>query len=221
MRKFVEKVYKLCKGNDLNVDKRLSGMFLFYYTLGRFLSFSRTGFTYFRERGVSIRARNNVVIDRFVTLKNNVFIDGVSINGVHIARGATIGEYSSIKCSTSLTAMGSGCNIGAGVGIGSYAYLGCWGGINIGENTIVGERLTIHSDNHIFDRTDCLIKNQGVVPCPVSIGCDCWIGSNVTILGGVNIGDGCVIGAGSIVTQSIPPMSIAVGNPARVVKQRN
>lgn len=55
---------------------------------------------------------------------------------------------------------------------------------------------------------------------PIVIGEDCWIGSNVTILGGVKIGNGCVIGAGSIVTKNIPDYSVAVGNPARVIKNR-
>lgn len=53
---------------------------------------------------------------------------------------------------------------------------------------------------------------------PVTIGDDCWIGGNVTILPGVNIGEGCTIGAGSVVTRDIPPFSVAVGSPCRVRK---
>lgn len=53
----------------------------------------------------------------------------------------------------------------------------------------------------------------------VVIGDDVWVGGGVIILGGVTIGDGCTIGAGSVVTKSIPPYSIALGSPARVIRQ--
>lgn len=55
---------------------------------------------------------------------------------------------------------------------------------------------------------------------PINIGNDVWVGQNVTILSGVNIGNGAIIGAGAVVTKSIPPYAIAVGNPAKVVKYR-
>jgi maltose O-acetyltransferase len=54
---------------------------------------------------------------------------------------------------------------------------------------------------------------------PVTIGDDCWIGGNTVICPGVTIGDGCTIGAGSVVTKEIPPHSLAVGNPARVIRK--
>lgn len=54
---------------------------------------------------------------------------------------------------------------------------------------------------------------------PVTIGDNCWFASNVVITGGVTIGDGCVIGAGSVVTRDIPPNSLAVGNPCRVIRK--
>lgn len=52
------------------------------------------------------------------------------------------------------------------------------------------------------------------------IGSDVWIGTNVTILNGVKIGDGSVIGANTIVTKDVPPYSIVVGNPGKIVKFR-
>ena len=110
--------------------------------------------------------------------------------------------------------------IGDYVGLGDFFYLGGFGGISIGSNTIVGENLTVHSDNHNFEEADALIRDQGVLGRPVSVGSNCWIGSNVTILGGVTIGSGCVVGAGSMVTRSFPDNSIIIGSPATLLRSR-
>lgn len=74
--------------------------------------------------------------------------------------------------------------------------------------------------NHRFSDVTKLIKEQGVETKGIIIESDVWIGANCCVLDGVTIGRGSVIGAGSIVTKSIPPMSVAVGNPCRVIKQR-
>lgn len=54
---------------------------------------------------------------------------------------------------------------------------------------------------------------------PITIGDDCWIGGNTTVMPGVTIGKGCTIGAGSVVTKDIPEFSVAVGVPAKVIKK--
>ncbi|MBQ9598477.1 MAG: sugar O-acetyltransferase, partial [Clostridia bacterium] len=61
-------------------------------------------------------------------------------------------------------------------------------------------------------------KRQSLIPSPVKIGSNVWIGAGSTILPGVTIGDNSVIGAGSVVTKDIPENVVAVGSPARVIK---
>jgi acetyltransferase-like isoleucine patch superfamily enzyme len=78
----------------------------------------------------------------------------------------------------------------------------------------------IVSSNHTIPSKNELIRSKPDVLLPVTIGSDVWIGAGCKILGGVTIGDGCVVGAGSVVTKSLPPYSISVGNPAKVVKYR-
>jgi maltose O-acetyltransferase len=93
--------------------------------------------------------------------------------------------------------------------------------VEIGDDVVMGPDVVIMTASHAFEDPARPINLQGAVARrPVRIGKDVWIGTRVVILPGVDIGDGSVIGAGSIVTKSIPPYSIAVGNPARVVRQR-
>ncbi len=94
------------------------------------------------------------------------------------------------------------------------------GRITIGDHVIMGQMVTIHVGDHIFEDRTRRIDEQGVVHQGVVIGDDCWIGAKVAVLDGVTIGQGSVIGAGSVVTRSIPPYCVAVGNPARVIRER-
>lgn len=66
-----------------------------------------------------------------------------------------------------------------------------------------------------------LIIRQGGNTRKVTVGRDCYIGMNVCILYSADIGEGSVIGSGAVVVKSIPPYSVAVGNPAKVIKIRN
>lgn len=92
------------------------------------------------------------------------------------------------------------------------------GKISIGAHCLIGDMTQIlDCDAHEIEPNK---RGAGVGPIePVSIGDNVWIGSRVLILRGVVIGNNSVIGAGSIVTRSIPPNSLAVGAPAKVVRQ--
>jgi maltose O-acetyltransferase len=110
-------------------------------------------------------------------------------------------------------------SIGDRSGIGVNCEL--TGPITIGSDVMMGPEVIIYTSGHRFDRTDVSMMDQGFTEVkPVSIGNDVWIGRRVIIMPGVTIGDGCVIGAGAVVTKDIPPYSVAVGVPARVVKSR-
>ena len=93
--------------------------------------------------------------------------------------------------------------------------------VTIGDDVLMGPDIVIMTTAHAFEDPDRTIREQGALPVePVVIGDDVWIGTRAIVMPGVTIGDGAVIGAGSIVTRDIPPMSIAVGNPARVLRRR-
>jgi acetyltransferase-like isoleucine patch superfamily enzyme len=78
----------------------------------------------------------------------------------------------------------------------------------------------MYSNNHVFSDPDQTIMSQGLETKGIVIEDDCWLGTGVRVMDGVTIGKGCVIGAGAVVTKDIPPYSVAVGVPARVISQR-
>jgi acetyltransferase-like isoleucine patch superfamily enzyme len=96
----------------------------------------------------------------------------------------------------------------------------CRGNFVIGQNCAIAPNCTIVGANHIFSNPDKCIKFQGVSAKGINIEDDVWIGANCVVLDGVTIGKGSVIGAGSVVVKNIPPYSVAVGNPCKVIKQR-
>ncbi|KAH2906874.1 hypothetical protein KXV75_007113 [Aspergillus fumigatus] len=105
-----------------------------------------------------------------------------------------------------------GCNISS-----SLTVLDC-GLVTIGNNVEIGPNVNIITGEH-ETKIEARRKHRGTeFTREVIIGDDCWIGANVTILAGVTIGSGCSIGAGSVVKRDIPPYSIAVGSPARVIR---
>ena len=113
------------------------------------------------------------------------------------------------------TDCGKNIKIGKNVFINACCRFQDQGGIEIGDGSLIGHNTTIATLNHDFNP----LKRQNLTPSPVKIGKNVWIGSDCTILPGVEIGDGAIIGAGSVVTKSIPAYTIAVGNPARVIKE--
>lgn len=91
--------------------------------------------------------------------------------------------------------------------------------IRIGDHTGLGPGTMIFSSNHQF-RSGVPYVQQPWTEKTVTIGRDVWVGAGTIIVPGVAIGDGCVVAAGSVVTRSIPPGSIAAGVPARVIRLR-
>lgn len=88
--------------------------------------------------------------------------------------------------------------------------------VRIGDNCFIGPNVSIYTACHPIETEP---RNQLIEWAePVTIGNNVWIGGSTTILPGVTIGDDVVIGAGSVVAKDIPSRSVAVGNPARVIR---
>lgn len=94
--------------------------------------------------------------------------------------------------------------------------------VRIKKDTIFAGNVTLVSENHGMDPESSLPYHaQPLTTGFITIGEGCWLGQNVTVLSNVTIGDKCIIGSNSVVAKDIPPYSIAVGSPARVIKRYN
>lgn len=93
------------------------------------------------------------------------------------------------------------------------------GPVQIGNNVNLAQNVTISGLNHNYLNVNKTIASQGVSTLPIVIEDDVWIGANSIILAGISIGKHSIIAAGSIVNHSVPPFSVVVGNPAKIIKQ--
>lgn len=110
--------------------------------------------------------------------------------------------------------------IGDGTMIQPYVHIGAAHHITLGRHVMIASNVYITDHDHdLSDPMDPASTNSRLDTAPVCIGDYTWLGEKAMVLKGVTIGERSVIGAGSVVTRDIPPMSIAVGSPARVVRR--
>jgi len=174
----------------------------------------------FMADGVNLRGASLIRFGKGVTLERGVTMDGTMRNGIVLGDHVKIGPYSTLL-GAPISNLGEGITIGANSAVDAYSFIGSSGPVTVGENVIMGQHVCFHPENHNFDRTDIPIKDQGTVRIGITLEDDVWVGANVTFLDGAYVGRGSVIGAGSLVRGRIPPYSIAVGAPAKVIRSRS
>lgn len=166
---------------------------LFYYIFGRYF-FS----------GIGRKCRFEGWID--VPQRGGFLIIG---DGVHICRRVIFTVTNNATLS-----LGSNTFIGPGVVISAHQK------ILIGSNCLIAEYVSIYDNDHVTTDVNKPISKQGYISEPCVIGDGCWIGAGARILRGASLGKDCILGAGSILKRVIPERAIAVGVPARVIKNR-
>lgn len=175
------------------------------------------------------------LIRKISVISNNLirkFIATYGNTGVFIAHGCLLGDQLKISCTDNgLLCIGTRTSIGdaveitcrsGNIKIGTNVYIGkgsifvSLDKIEVGSNTKFAEYCVMRDQDHALDTRP--IRSAGFNISPIKIGKDCWLGTKVTVLRGSVIGDGAVIGAHSLVRGEIPPYTLAVGCPAKVVK---
>ena len=162
------------------------------------------------------RGESRIILDSHVFLDRDVRISCGSGSGlVNLQAGVRCDRGVDIKVH------GQGRTIvGKRTYIGPYSCLSGYGNITIGDDCLIASHTSLYAHNYNFRNPDQLIREQGYSHKGIVIENNCWIGSGVRILDGVTIGQGSIVGAGAVVTKDIPPNSIAVGTPAKVIGPR-
>ncbi|HHY07156.1 MAG: acyltransferase [Lawsonella sp.] len=133
---------------------------------------------------------------------------------MEIGRWVHIGDKTALRCHEGSLRIGDKAVFGKDVVINSYL------DTEVGANTLIADWSYICDFDHVTTDITVPIKDQGIVKGPVRIGPDCWLATKVTVTRDTYIGRGCVLGAHAVAKGKLPEYSIAVGAPARVVKNR-
>jgi acetyltransferase-like isoleucine patch superfamily enzyme len=179
--------------------------------------FARLGHPVYIQHGVEFISTCNIEIGNGVYIFKGVRLDakGHPNNKLHLADGVVLERYVEIGCLENTY-----IDIDVETFIAPNVCIAGPGNIKIGKRCMIAAHSGIYANNHNFTDPILPIKYQGVTRKGIVIEDDCWIGHGVTVLDGVTIGKGSVIGAGAVVTKDIPPFSVAVGTPARVIRSR-
>lgn len=198
---------------------------LFHYTLGSTILYRHL---------VNKILYPKLNVDPTVSIKK----EGQLSYGTHcnINKGSTL----IIPSSTSLS-LGQECYIGRyveigpsnSISIGDYSSIQdrsiILGDVDIGRYCLLSLNVLMTTGKHQFealpyrlirDQDQMLLRSGVIQSNKITIEDDCWIGVNTVVMPGITIGKGAIIGANSVVTKDVPPYSVAVGSPARVIKQR-
>lgn len=113
----------------------------------------------------------------------------------------------------------SDCGLHLRIGRNVFVNQGCWlddiGGIELGDDVMLGPGVRLVSSGHPLDPAR---RRRQVTVAPIVVGRNVWIGAGATVLPGVTIGDDAVVAAGAVVTADVPPAVLVAGVPARIVK---
>ncbi|MEM8758171.1 MAG: acyltransferase [Planctomycetota bacterium] len=170
-------------------------------------------------RGVVLRRPGRIGIGRSVVIDDACCLDAIS----DADEAIRIGDRTMLGYSTRLSAkMGRieiGENTGFGAGVTVHAAVG--GRVSIGSNVLIAGHVYLGGGQYHTDRTDIPIAEQGHVEgLELTIGDNCWIGANATVINGVTVGRDAIIAAGAVVTKDVPDFAIVGGVPASIIRIR-
>ena len=183
---------------------------------------------YYREKlkhignNVYIGCRVIIKNPQWITLMDDVYISDGCVLIATSESGIVLEQGVRLKYGVYLDGEGSEgyIHIGKNVYIGTGTCLHGHKGLEIGDNCLLAQNITITPYSHRFDDPEKPIYTQGGFSKKLTIGNDCYIGKNACILYRADIGNGSVVGAGSVVVKPVEPYSVVAGNPAKLIRKR-
>ncbi len=160
-----------------------------------------------------IKGYDRIELGRGCKIHADASVDASRSPGVRLGDKVTLNRFAYVQGGN------GGVRLGNRVEINNFSIINGTGGVDIGDDTLVGPgvRIISYQHRHALAAT---IRSQAVDALPIRIGRDCWLGANCVILAGVSIGDGAVVAAGAVVREDVPAQAIVAGVPATVKKFR-
>ena len=228
MKRFLSKIITLIKGHDYQIDDNIPLGYLLrlFLTKGIYMLYGMIRLKTLKRVFVSpsskILCPSKIRFGKNFNVGYQCYIDALSRKGLVCGDNVSMGFHTHIELTGSLRLLGQGMKIGNNVGLGSHGYYGSGAGfVEIGNDTIFGNYVSLHPENHNYSDKEIPIRLQGVnSKGGIKIGNNCWIGAKVTILDGTVIGDNCIVAAGAVVKGVFPDNVIIGGIPAKVIKQK-
>lgn len=169
---------------------------------------------YWRFLAFKLRNRH-VITTGFVFLDRGVELYARRGYGrLILGRWIHFGVDTAVRCHEGTLSIGDKCVLARDVSINCYL------DVEIGDSALIADNVYVSDFDHNFADLTVAIKDQGIAKSRVRIGRDVWLGTKVTVARGVEIGEGSVVGANAVVTKDLPAHCVAVGVPARVIRDR-
>lgn len=165
---------------------------------------------------VVLRHPHKIEIGDNVVIDDNCLLDakGFDNQGIRIGNGVFLGRNSILSCKNGDIILGDRVNIG----FNSEVFSGSR--VVLGADVLVAAYCYFIGGDHVSGDAESAVTAQGSRSRGIEVGEKCWFGAAVKVLDGLTIGNNCVFGAGAVVTGDIPAYAIAVGLPAKVIRDR-
>ncbi|MFD0990553.1 acyltransferase [Mariniflexile jejuense] len=210
-------------GKNYSLDERIPNKLLIYSLRYRLImlvrGFLKLGKRVFVGKNTIFLNKKNIHFGNNVTIEEHCFIDAFASQKICFGNNVKIGAYSSVSSTSHMSKYGIGLKIGNNSGIGRFTEFGASGGIEIGNDVIMGSYISFHSENHNYSDVTKPIREQGVTSDGIVLGDNIWVGAKVTFLDGCKIGNNSVVAAGAVVKGIFPDNVVIGGVPAKILKQ--
>jgi acetyltransferase-like isoleucine patch superfamily enzyme len=157
-----------------------------------------------------IRLSDHVVIDDYCCLDAK----GVDNRGIDIGSRVFIGRNSILTCKNGDIIIDDEANLGVNVEVSSASR------VRVGRKALIAAYSYLVGGDHLYDRTDIPVLDQGRTAQGIEVADHAWIGAHVVVTDGSRIGRDAIVGAGAVVVGNVPDFAIAAGMPAKVVRDR-
>jgi acetyltransferase-like isoleucine patch superfamily enzyme len=213
----------LKSGKNYQIDDSIPNKLFYFVFYSRFImlvrGYLKTGRKIFVGNNTKIVNSKNIVFGKSVTIAKHCFLDGFSSEKIVMGDCVKIGAFSTLTSTSHFSKYGKGLTIGNNSAVGQFTEFGAAGGIEIGDDVIMGSYVSFHSENHNFSDSEKRIREQGVTSKGIKLGNNIWVGAKVTFLDGCIVGNNSVVAAGAVVNGVFPDNVVIGGVPAKIIKR--